>query len=65
MAKGYKIFPRSQAFRDNFDRIFRKPEWNPTPAQAEFLNQDVPAKLYGGCRVGMTKSGISIGIFKQ
>lgn len=33
MAKGYKIFPRSKAYRDNWDQTFikkdKKPKWNP------------------------------------
>ena len=64
MAKGYKIFPRSKAFRDNWDETFgKKPKWNPKPGpQTALIIEDVPVEeqLYGGCRGSGTKTDIML-----
>ena len=57
MARGYKIFPRSQKFRDNWDETFsKKPKWTPTKKQIELMESTEPLVMYGGCRGGSTKT---------
>lgn len=57
MSRGYKIFPRSKKFRDNWDETFgKKPKWNLSPTQIKLMKSTEPLKMYGGCRGSGTKT---------